>query len=294
MKGTSMKIKVKAFAKINLMLDILRTMDNGFHELFMLMQSVSLFDVVTAETNESGKISVHCSNSDIPTGENNIAYKAAEEFFKYTKQRSRGVCINIEKNIPHAAGLAGGSADAAGTIIALKELLCPSLSEREIVKICAKVGSDVPFCALGGTMLAQYTGTVLSYLPSLKLGKIIIVKPEMSVSTGEAYRAFDCAERIRHLDRAGILNAVMNGDCAGVYSRVDNVFEQFIDVPERIIIKAAMRRHGAACCCMSGSGPSVFGIFESKKDAESCYAELKQSFNQVFLCDATESGTEII
>lgn len=294
MKGRNMKIQVNAFAKINLMLDILRTMDNGFHELFMLMQSVSLCDSVTVEPNESGKISVLCSNGAIPTGESNIAFKAAKEFFEKTKIKNNGVSIYIEKNIPHAAGLAGGSADAAGTVVALKELFCPTLSDRELVEICANVGSDVPFCALGGTMLAQYTGTVLSYLPSLKLGKIIIVKPEMSVSTGEAYKAFDSAERIRHLDKAGILDAVMTGNTAGIYSRVDNVFEQFIDVPERILIKAAMRKYGAACCCMSGSGPSVFGIFEDEKSAESCFEELQKSFRQVFLCDAVKSGTEIL
>ena len=102
------------------------------------------------------------------------------------------------------------------------------------------------------------------------------------------------AERIRHLDRAGILDAVMKGDSSGVYSRVDNVFEQFIDVPERIAIKAAMRKHGAVCCCMSGSGPSVFGIFENEKNAENCFEELKKDFRQVFLCNAVRSGTEVL
>lgn len=289
-----MKIEVNAFAKINLLLDILRTMDNGFHELFMLMQSVNLYDTVTVETNTSGKISVLCSNPEIPTGESNIAFKAAKEFFDQTKIENKGVSISIEKRIPHAAGLAGGSADAAGTIVALKEIFCPELSVNELISICSKVGSDVPFCALGGTMLAQYTGTVLSFLPDIPLGKIIIVKPEMSVSTGEAYKAFDTAERIRHPDRTGIIEAVMNGDINGVYSRVDNVFEQFIDVPERVAIKAVMRKHGAACCCMSGSGPSVFGIFEDENEAKKCFEELKKDFSRVFLCDAVKKGTEII
>lgn len=287
-----MNITVKAFAKINLMLDILRTLEGGFHELFMLMQSVSLYDTVSVKTNESKRISVVCDNADIPTGEENIAYKAAEVFFEYTGVQNPGINISITKRIPHAAGLAGGSADAAGTIVALKELFAPSLSDRKIGEICAKVGSDVPFCALGGTMLAQYTGTVLSYLPQLKIGKIVIVKPEMSVSTGKAYKAFDAAEKVRHLDKSGMLEAVMRSDAHGVYSRVDNVFEQFIDVPERITIKASMRKHSCACCCMSGSGPSVFGIFESEKDAERCYEELKRTFPQTYICDAVETGTE--
>lgn len=294
MKGFQMKVTVKAFAKINLMLDILRTLENGFHELFMLMQSVGLYDTVSVETDESGKITVSCDNADIPTGEENIAYKAAEAFFEYTGLENPGVNIEITKRIPHAAGLAGGSADAAGTVTALKRLFAPALSEREVAEICAMVGSDVPFCALGGTMLAQYTGTVLSYLPQVKIGKIVIVKPEMSVSTGRAYKAFDTAERVRHLDKSGMLEAVMNGDTGGIYSRVDNVFEQFIDVPERIEIKAAMRRHGCACCCMSGSGPSVFGIFENEKDAKDCFDELKKTFPQTYLCNAVKSGTEVV
>lgn len=294
MKGTPMKVTVKAFAKINLMLDILRTLENGFHELFMLMQSVSLCDAVSVQTTESGKIEITCDNPAIPTGEKNIAYKAAEVFFEETGIQNPGVLITIEKRIPHAAGLAGGSADAAGTVRALKEIFAPSLCDKELVRICSRIGSDVPFCALGGTMLAQYTGTVLSYLPDQNLGKIIIVKPEMSVSTGEAYKAFDTAERVRHLDRGGILAAAMNKDSFGIYSRVENVFEQFIDVPERVIIKAEMRKHNCSCCCMSGSGPSVFGIFENETDAEKCFDSLQKKFKQVFLCDAVKSGTEII
>mgnify|MGYP002515781494 CR=1 FL=1 len=294
MKGTPMKVTVKAFAKINLMLDILKTLPNGFHDLFMLMQSVSLFDTVSVQTTESGKIEISCDNPAIPTGEKNIAYKAAEAFFEETGIQNPGVLVSIEKRIPHAAGLAGGSADAAGTVCALKKLFSPELSDKELIKICAKVGSDVPFCALGGTMLAQYTGTVLSYLPDLKLGKIIIVKPEMSVSTGEAYRAFDTAEKVRHLDRDGMLFSVMNSDTDGVCSRVENVFEQFIDVPERVVIKAEMRKHNCSCCCMSGSGPSVFGVFKNEADAHACFASLKKKFGQVFLCDAVKSGTAII
>ena len=289
-----MKVTVKAFAKINLMLDILKTLPNGFHDLFMLMQSVSLFDTVSVQTTEGGKTEISCDNPAIPTGEKNIAYKAAEVFFEETGLQNPGILINIKKRIPHAAGLAGGSADAAGAVCALKKLFLPELSDKELIKICAKVGSDVPFCALGGTMLAQYTGTVLSYLPDLKLGKIIIVKPEMSVSTGEAYKAFDTAQKVRHLDRDGILAAAMNKDTLGIYSRVENVFEQFIDVPERVVIKAEMRKHNCSCCCMSGSGPSVFGIFEDEADAQACFDSLKKKFEQVFLCDAVKSGTKII
>ncbi len=289
-----MKASVKAFAKINLMLDILRTLPNGFHELFMLMQSVNLFDTVTVETTATEKTEISCDDPEIPTGESNIAHKAATVFFEKTKIKNPGVSIYIQKRIPHAAGLAGGSADAAGTVIALKTLFKPEMSDREVWSLCCEIGSDVPFCALGGAMLAQYTGTALSYLPQLSVGKIIIVKPEMSVSTGAAYSAFDSAEKVRHLDRAGMLDAVMRGDMNGVYSRVENVFEQFIDVPERVEIKAVMRSFGASCCCMSGSGPSVFGIFESSENAEQCFEALKKKYDRVYLCDGTNYGCELL
>ncbi|MCM1545240.1 MAG: 4-(cytidine 5'-diphospho)-2-C-methyl-D-erythritol kinase, partial [Ruminococcus sp.] len=222
-----MKVTVKAYAKINLLLDILSTLENGYHDLFMLMQSVGIYDNVTVETNESKNIAISCNVSDIPVDEHNIAYKAADAFFRFTNISNPGVCITIEKCIPHAAGLAGGSADGAAVVTALKRIFAPNLSERQIIEICSSFGSDVPFCALGGTMLAQYTGTILTYLPQLEFENIVIVKPDCSVSTGAAYKAFDTAERVRHLDRDGVLKAALSCNKQQLYSKVDNVFEQF-------------------------------------------------------------------
>ena len=220
-----MKIKIRAYAKINLMLDILSRLDNGYHDLFMIMQSVGLYDTVTVEKTIDKSIKITCDVTDIPTDERNVAYKAASEFFNYTKIENPGISINIEKKIPHAAGLAGGSADAAGTIIALDKLFGTQLKEKDIIAIGSKVGADVPFCALGGTMLAQYTGTVLSHLPDLSEKYIIIVKPEQDVSTGKAYAAFDTAERVRHLDTKGMLFACINDDWKAISEKVGNVFE---------------------------------------------------------------------
>jgi 4-diphosphocytidyl-2-C-methyl-D-erythritol kinase len=141
-------------------------------------------------------------------------------------------------------------------------------------------------------MLAQYTGTVLSHLPDLKLPYIIITKPMQDVSTAEAYAAFDSAERVRHLDKNGMLQAVIASDKEAVYEKVGNVFEQFIDVTERVIIKDIMRKNGAKCACMSGSGPSVFGIFEDKDSAEKCLNELKKSYPQSYLCASTDVGCQ--
>lgn len=287
-----MKTTIKAYAKINLMLDILSRLDNGYHDLFMIMQSVSLYDEITVEKTKSKAIEISCSVAEIPTDERNIAFKAAKAFFAFNNIEDIGIHIHIEKNIPHAAGLAGGSADGAAVIVALDKLFDTQLKEKDIIEIGKKVGADVPFCAIGGTMLAQYTGTVLSHLPDLKLPYIIIVKPQQDVSTAAAYSAFDTAERVRHLDKTAMLRAVIESDNKTLYSKVDNVFEQFIDVDDRVIIKDIMRRHAAKCACMSGSGPSVFGIFENEKEAESCLEELKNSFAQSYLCSAVSCGCE--
>lgn len=289
-----MTIKVKAYAKINLMLDILSLLNNGYHDLFMVMQSVGLYDTVTVEDNSSTDITISCNIPGIPTDDKNVAHKAAVKFFEYTGIANKGINIDIDKNIPHAAGLAGGSADAAGVIIALDKLFNTQLKQKDIISIGSAVGADVPFCAIGGTMLAQYTGTVLSHLPDLSEKHIIIVKPDQDVSTGKAYAAFDTAERVRHLDTKGMLLACMNKDWKMISEKVGNVFEQFIEVTDRTVIKGIMRKHGCICCCMSGSGPSIFGIFDEKDKAEQCFEELKKDFTNTFLCTNVKNGFEII
>lgn len=289
-----MAVTVKAYAKINLLLDILSTLPNGYHDLYMLMQSVSIYDTVTVKETNDKKITIICDKDGIPTDEKNIAYKAALNFFEYTKKENPGIRITLKKNIPHAAGLAGGSADGAAVVIALRKLFAPSLSDREICEICERFGSDVPFCALGGTMIAQRTGTILTYMPQLDLPYIVIVKPDCSVSTAEAYKAFDTAGHIRHPDRSGIFNAVIENDTDTLTRLVDNVFEQFIDIPERVAIKAVMRKAGAKCACMSGSGPSIFGIFPDEKSAVEAFEELKSDYADTFLCKTVKNGTEIV
>lgn len=289
-----MKATVKAYAKINLMLDILSTLPNGYHDLFMIMQSVGLYDTVTVEKTNTNKIEISCNVDDIPCDERNIAYKAAVAFFEGTVYENSGIKIYIEKRIPHAAGLAGGSADGAAVIVALNKLFNAKLKDKDIIRISAAVGSDVPFCALGGTMMAQYTGTVLSYMPDLPEKYVVIVKPDQDVSTGKAYAAFDTADRVRHLDTKGMLQCTVNGDWKGISEKVGNVFEQFIEVADRAVIKAAMRYNGCICCCMSGSGPSIFGIFDDKKNAENCLNELKASYKNTYLCTTVKSGCEII
>ncbi len=287
-------MKIKAYAKVNLMLDILGTLPNGYHNLWMIMQSVSLYDTVTVEKNNSGKITLTCSEEGIPTNEKNIAYKAAIAFFEKTGIENCGLHIHIEKCIPSEAGLAGGSADGAAVIKALNELFSAKLTERELCRIGRKVGADVPFCIVGGTCLAQNIGDVLSPLDDIPPCYFVLAKPKMGVSTKEAFASFDNASYIRKPKKDKMLIAAANGDFDEMCKLAANVFEQVIEVPERVEIKKIMREQNAKLALMSGSGPTVYGIFENKKDAENCAEKLKSITNDVFIAMPVSQSLEII
>ena len=283
-----MRVIYDAAAKINLMLDILMKLDNGYHSLFMIMQSVDLSDTVTVETTDSKKIEITCSEPSIPCDRNNIAFKAATAFFKHTGIKTTGLKIDIQKNIPFAAGMAGGSADCAAVIAALNDIYETKLDERNLCSIGVTVGADVPFCLTGGTCLAQNIGEILSPLPQLDDCYIVIAKPDREVSTKEAYEAFDKGASIRHLDTCGMLYAASKGDLDGICKRAKNVFEQLIEVPERVPIKAVMNRCGALCACMSGSG--VYGIFDDQSKAEIAADKLRNEAKSVFITKPAKSG----
>ncbi len=283
-------LKVTAPAKINLFLDILGTLDNGFHSLFMVMQSVDLCDEITVDKGDGG-ITLTCSDTRLPQDEKNIAYKAAKAFFDATDIEPNAV-IHIEKKIPFEAGLAGGSADAAAVIVGLDELYGTQLSKQTMCEIGLKVGSDVPFCIKGGTCIAQNRGEVLSRVKHLKKCHIVLAKPEKGVSTAQAFAAADKAH-IYHPDNLKMLEACSNGDFDGICKHASNVFEQVIEVVERVEIKEVMRLCGARLYQMSGSGPTVFGIFEDKEKAEKCCEELKKICNNVFLTKPVKYGAKI-
>lgn len=289
-----MKITVKAAAKINLMLDILEKLPNGYHSLWMIMQSVSVYDRVSVEKKTSGGITISCSENGIPTDERNIAYKAAEKFFDFCGEEDRNIHITIEKNIPHAAGLAGGSADGAAVITALNSLYEKNLPVKKLCQIGVKVGADVPFCIQGGTMLAQDIGQVLSQLPDIPPCFFVLAKPQQGVSTAEAYAAVD-SMNLRHPDAHTMFRSVVDGDLNGIAKSLGNVFEQAVDVHERVSIKEIMRNNDAMGCCMSGSGPTVFGIFENIENAEKCAQELSKKIKgiTVHVCTPAEYGCEI-
>ncbi len=283
-----MKITVNAPAKINLFLDIIGKLDNGYHSLFMVMQSVGLCDEVILEIAEEKGIFLTCSDERLPTDEKNIAYKAANKFFDAAGIEPQ-IKIYIEKKIPFAAGLAGGSADAAAVIVGLNEIFKTDYTKKQLCDIGLTVGSDVPFCIVGGTQLSQNTGGVLSELKPLKDCHIVLAKPEAGVSTAQAYADADSAYLYRP-DSMRMLDACEKGDFEAMCKYAGNVFEQVIEVPERVEFKKIMRENNASLCQMSGSGPTVFGIFEKKEDAENCKKELTKICKNVFLTTPVNYG----
>ena len=283
------RISVKANAKINLGLDITGIREDGYHLLKTVMQSVSLYDIVTLE--KSDEISVICSDETLPCDEHNLAFKAAKLFFEETKL-SGGVKISIEKNIPSQAGLGGGSADAAGTIFALNKLYDAGLSDEKLCKIGEKVGSDVPFCIIGGTKLCEGVGEKLTSLKPIKNCKIVIAKGTDGISTIEAYKTYDKLQGIKHPDVDELINAIDNEE---KFSHLcGNVLELTAFLATVDEIKETMIELGAENSVMTGSGSAVFGIFDNERLAEKCCENLKKSGFFATVSVPAEQGIEII
>lgn len=288
------EVKIKAYAKINLMLDIVAKRADGYHDLFMIMQSIGLYDTITVTQNKSKKITISCNMDDIPLDEKNIAYKAADAFFLSTKKKNKGLHIDIVKRIPHAAGMAGGSADGAGVLVALNALTDAGLTEDELCEIGVKIGADVPFCIKGGTLLAQGIGDVLNKVKPLRKCYILIAKPDVGVNTGYAYKQFDECGKIHTPDKLGMLCAMQSRDLADIAARMENVFEQFIDVPNKVDIKSIMRENGALGVCMSGSGPTVFGIFDDREKANAAAENLKVYAKDIAVTVPVSKGCRLV
>ncbi len=275
-------LTVSAFAKINLHLDIVSRLPNGYHSLFMVMQSVSLRDRISLSAADD--ISLTCSEASLPADRRNLAFRAAELFFEKTKL-SGGVHIDIEKNIPMQAGLGGGSADAAAVLGGVNRMYGSPLSADELCAMGMSLGADVPFCVRGGLQLSLDMGQVLSPLPVCEEYHVVIAKPTRGVSTAEAYAAFDSSVSVRHPNNTMVLNAFARGSLTEAVNYTGNVFEQFIEVPERIRYKAIMREHDCLACAMSGSGPSIFGLFKDEENRNECARELSEICENVFCAE---------
>ncbi|MBQ0098630.1 MAG: 4-(cytidine 5'-diphospho)-2-C-methyl-D-erythritol kinase [Oscillospiraceae bacterium] len=289
-----MKVSVLSPAKINLSLDIIGKRPDGYHDVSMVMQSVSLYDTVTVEDIGVGnEVKISCTKSGVPLDKSNIAYKAYDAFFKYTEAEPHSVSIDIEKNIPFGAGLAGGSTDGAGVILALNKLCSTRLSQKQMCEIASSFGADVPFCIMGGTAHATNTGTDLKKIVSMPKCYIVICKPEISISTKEAYDKCDSRPKKTFIYTDEVIRMLYKRDLRGLCSCLYNEFEEVLQLDEIVNLKKQMLKNKALGCSMTGSGSAVYGIFDSEKKANACMNILKENYNDVFVCKPTDVGCKI-
>ena len=270
-------VALKALAKINLGLDVLGRRENGYHDVRMVMQTIYLYDNVTLEKTEETGIQLECNLFYLPVDETNIAYKAAKLLMDEFEIKE-GVRIVLDKHIPVAAGLAGGSANAAAVLVGMNRLFSLGLSQEELMKRGVTLGADVPYCVMRGTVLAEGIGEILSPLPPLPKCCILIAKPGISVSTKTVYEKLDSQEITEHPDIDGILEGLDKQDLQKVASSMGNVLETVTigDYPIIEKIKDVMKENGALNSMMSGSGPTVFGIFDDRNKARQAQQKIRE------------------
>lgn len=281
--------EVFAYAKLNLSLDVLDKRPDGYHEMKMVMQTVTLRDRIALETGTGRPLEMRSNLGFLPADEHNLAAAAALALCRETGTDPGGLSIKLDKTIPVCAGMAGGSADAAAVLRGLNEVLGLGLSQTRLEEIGALVGSDVPYCVGGGTALAEGRGEILTSLPSLPHCHIVLCKPAFSVSTPELFRALDGCRIRRRPDTAGLIDALAAGDLPGVARRMYNVFEDVL--PQRryqeiCTIKNVLIQHGALGASMSGTGPTVFGLFDRPQAAEDARAALAPLYRETFLVES--------
>jgi 4-diphosphocytidyl-2-C-methyl-D-erythritol kinase len=276
------KLLVKAPAKINLSLDVLNKRPDGYHEVEMIMTTIDLADRIELSLLEQDRIVIHSHNRFVPDDQRNLAYQAAH-LLKQRFEIKKGVVITIDKSIPVAAGLAGGSSDAAATLRGLNQLWGLGLTLDELAKIGAEIGSDVSFCVYGGTALAKGRGEEITELPAPPTCWVILAKPFIGVSTADVYRRLDVS-RVEHPNTEEMIKSIVNGNYQQVCHNMGNVLESVtLNVhPEVALIKEQMKRFGADSVLMSGSGPTVFGLVRHDSRMHRIYNGLRGFCDQVF------------
>lgn len=281
-------LQLKAYAKINLGLDVVRKREDGYHEVRMIMQTVKLFDKLTFTLLPENTIRLKTNLGFLPVNENNLVYKAVK-LLKDMYHVEQGMEIDLFKCIPVAAGMAGGSTDCAAALVGAARLFHLHLSKEKLMELGVTLGADVPYCVLRGTALSEGIGEILTPLPAIPDCYILIAKPPISVSTKFVYEHLDAKELAAHPDIDGMVKAIKAGSLQGIADRMENVLET-VTIPEYPVIaeiKDVMKEQGAVNALMSGSGPTVFGIFEKKAvalAAEKAIRE-KQLSSQVYVVE---------
>ncbi len=276
-------IKIDAHAKINLSLDVLKRREDGYHELKMIMQQIELKDIITLEDGHTDVV-IESNNSEIPLDSSNLAYKAYS-LLKEMYDIQKGVYINIQKNIPVAAGLAGGSSDAAAVLKGLNKLWQLNLTQKDLMDIGVKIGADIPYCIMGGTALSEGIGEKLTELKSFSNKLILLANPNIPVSTAHVFKSLKLDNVLVHPDTDSLLKSIRENDTKSLAKNMVNVLETVTIQEHPIIddIKRHMTEHGALGSLMSGSGPTVFGIFENEEDILRCKDSLNNRIKTVIV-----------
>lgn len=270
------RITERAYAKINLALDVLRRRPDGYHEVRMVMQTIHLYDKLTLSKTQDNVISLTTNLPFLPGNENNLVYRAID-LFRNTYGIDCGIRATLEKRIPIAAGMAGGSSDAAAALRAMNEMFHTRLSLEELQALGVKLGADIPYCLMGGTALAEGIGEKLTSLPPAPACSCLVVKPNFHLSTKLVYENLSLNENSSHPDVDAMLDAIHNDDYRQMTTSIGNILES-VSIrlhPEIDTIKQQMLELGADCALMSGSGPSVFGLFEHRQVAERAYRQFR-------------------
>lgn len=275
-----------AYAKVNLTLDVLGLRPDGYHEMDMVMQSVSLSDRVTITGKDEPGITLQTNRSYLPTDGRNLAVRAAQCFLERLGKPQLGLAIEVEKRIPVCAGTAGGSSDAAAVLRGLNRLLDAKLSPEDLMRLGAQIGSDVPYCVYGETARARGRGEIISPTPALPPCYIVLCKPHFSISTPELFRKIDGCRALHHPDTDRMLRALASGNLSKIAKAMGNVFADVLTSEQQNTVRAirtVFAEEGALGSCMSGTGPTVFAIFEQEAPASRAVARLKKQYTEVFL-----------
>lgn len=283
-----------AYAKLNITLDVLGKRPDGYHDLDMIMQTVTLSDTLSVRRGTGDGIRVMSNLGYLPCDERNIAYIAANAFYRHTGISCDGLNIVIEKRIPVAAGMAGGSADGAAVLRALNRIYETGLSLDELAVIGKEVGADVPYCVHGGTMRARGIGEKLDKLPEIPHCYFLLCKPQFGMSTARVFGALDCGKIEIRPDTEAVIDALRDQNLLKIARSLSNVLEDVVAREHAEIrhLRRIMMECGALGACMSGSGSTVFGIFDSKAHAEAGYARLKKRHKDTYLTEPKGAQNE--
>ena len=276
-------MKIRAYAKVNISLDVVGKREDGYHLLRMIMQNIDLYDEIIVEK-QSRDITIECNKNYVPTDSRNLAYKAAVAF-KERYNISEGLKIKIFKNIPVSAGLAGGSTDAAAVLKLMNKIFEVNAPKEELMELGLKLGADIPYCIQGGTALCEGVGEVITPLKAFKDKIIVLVKPSFGVSTKEVYKNFDMEKVKKHPETEALIKAMAEDDLRYVAYNMRNLLENVTLKKHKVLIslKEEMNKYGAINSMMSGSGPTVFAFFDDMLKAQKCFEKMKEKYNEVFL-----------